>query len=183
MSLLLGFAPFGAFAVLGYFGRVTLGLWSAAGIAGALLLGSQLPPRRSVKVLEAGGAALFLGLAFAAAFLHPHWSLLTVRLAVAIGLCAIVTGSILVGQPFTIQYARQQAPPERWNHPLFIKANRRISAVWAAAFAVDALCTASVVWLPWLPILVPVVVNVLAYLAAMRFTIEYPRRLRARAAR
>ncbi len=180
MNLLLGFAPFVAFAVLAHFKLDAIGLWVSAALASGMLLRSQLPPRRSLKILDAGAAAVFLALAIAVTVLHFSWSVFAVRMSVSLGLFAIAVGSILIGQPFTIQYAREQVPRERWTHPLFIAANRRISAVWAAAFAVDALCSASLVWAPGIPPIIPSVVNVLAFLGAVRFTVEYPKRLRAR---
>ena len=58
------------------------------------------------------------------------------------GLYAIVTWiSIAVGAPFTVQYARESAPPEHWNSPGFLRVNRIISAVWGAGFVLNlVLC-------------------------------------------
>ena len=38
--------------------------------------------------------------------------------------------------PFTYHYAKKSAPPESWNHPIFIKINRIMTFVWAGIFAV-----------------------------------------------
>ena len=60
----------------------------------------------------------------------------TVRLAVDGGLLVIVLVSLAIGMPFTLQYARESVPKEFWTVPLFITTNQRITAAWAAAFAV-----------------------------------------------
>jgi uncharacterized membrane protein len=180
MNILLGLAPFIAFFVLARSIGATAGLWAAAAIAGALLLRARLRGQTEVKVLEAGAAVLFVGLAIVASFLRPDWTVFEVRVFVDLGLVAITLGSILIGRPFTLQYAREQVPPERWTHPLFLSANRRITAVWALAFAVETVCSALIAWVPSVPAMLPLVANVLALLAAIIFTAEYPRRLRAR---
>jgi hypothetical protein len=38
--------------------------------------------------------------------------------------------SLLIGKPFTLQYAREQVPHTQWNHPIFIKINWILSAIW-----------------------------------------------------
>jgi hypothetical protein len=51
-------------------------------------------------------------------------------------LLAIALGSILVGKPFTRQYARQQVPPEVWDTPGFMRTTLLITWVWVGVFAV-----------------------------------------------
>jgi hypothetical protein len=51
-------------------------------------------------------------------------------------LLAIALGSILVGQPFARQYARQQAPPEVWETPGFLRTTLLITWAWVGVFAV-----------------------------------------------
>src|ERR1019366_1975439 len=48
-------------------------------------------------------------------------------------------GSILFGAPFTVQYARESAPPEHWHSPGFIRGNQVMSVVWSIAFTVNIL--------------------------------------------
>ncbi len=180
MNILLGLAPFIAFFVLARSIGAAAGLWAAAAVAGALLLRARLRGQTEVKVLEAGATVLFVGLAIVASFVRPGWSVFEVRVFVDLGLVAITLGSILIGRPFTLQYAREQVPPERWTHPLFLAANRRISAVWTFAFVVETVCSALVAWAPGVPATLPLFANGLALLAAVIFTAEYPRRLRAR---
>ena len=180
MNILLGLASFIAFFVLARSIGAAAGLWAAAAIALALLARARLRGQTEVKLLEAGAAVLFVGLAIVASLVGSDWSVFEVRVFVDLGLVAITLGSILIGRPFTLQYAREQVPPERWTHPLFLAANRRISAVWALAFIVETACGAVVAWAPGVPPLFPLVANVLALAGAVAFTVEYPKRLRAR---
>ncbi len=180
MNILLGLAPFIAFFALARSIGAAAGLWAAAAIAVALLARARLRGQTEVKVLEAGAAVLFVALAVVASFVRPDWSLFEVRVVVDLGLVAITLGSILVGRPFTLQYAREQVPQERWTHPLFIAANRRISAVWTLAFVVETVCSALIAWAPGIPPMLPLVANVLALAGAAAFTVEYPKRLRTR---
>jgi len=48
-------------------------------------------------------------------------------------------GSLLAGCPFTLQYAKEQVPPAKWNSPLFIQINQILTLVWALAFTVATL--------------------------------------------
>lgn len=45
--------------------------------------------------------------------------------------------SILFGVSFTLQYARESAPPERWQSPGFLRANQIISLGWSLAFTLN----------------------------------------------
>lgn len=50
---------------------------------------------------------------------------------------AVAWGSIGVGRPFSLQYARESALPEVWESPAFWRANLLISVVWGLAFLAD----------------------------------------------
>jgi hypothetical protein len=98
-----------------------------------------------------------------------------------IALLVIVVGSIVIRQPFTLQYAKEDAPPEIWEEPHFLRANYVISWVWAAAFAIEAasgfygdavLRDANNLWTGW-------IIQTLPLIIAAQFTIWYPNRLRA----
>jgi all-trans-retinol 13,14-reductase len=55
------------------------------------------------------------------------------------GAFAIVTWvTLLIGFPFTIQYAREQTPREIWDHPLFMRLNVILTVSFALAFTINA---------------------------------------------
>lgn len=70
---------------------------------------------------------------------------------VAAGLLAIVLASMALGRPFTLQYAREQVPPEHWDSPEFLRTNAIIAAVRALAFAVMVAAELALLALPGMP--------------------------------
>lgn len=54
-------------------------------------------------------------------------------------LACVIFGTILVGKPFTLQYARADLPKERWDDPGLIRSCRFIAIVWAVLLAFSAL--------------------------------------------
>jgi hypothetical protein len=55
-----------------------------------------------------------------------------------IALVSFALGSIIIRQPFTIQYAKEQAPEELWKNPLFLHINYMITWSWVIGFGVAA---------------------------------------------
>ena len=105
MSILLSLSPFAVFFVLMRLHSPITGLLGA--LAASLVLLARMRRRReAVKILEVGTLALFALLTAYTWIGSPNWTVATVRLAVDVGLLAIVLVSLAVGQPFTIQYAR-----------------------------------------------------------------------------
>jgi hypothetical protein len=93
---------------------------------------------------------------------------------------AIVLVSLAVRRPFTLQYAREQTPPEIWASPLFLRANDIISGVWAIAFALLVAADAALLAWPETPGWIGIAATVLVLVAAVRFTLWYPDHLKAR---
>lgn len=136
------------------------------------------------KMLEWSDVVYFTGLTVVIAFASTGtrtWLELWGGEVANIALFVIVLGSILVRQPFTLQYAREDAPPEMWEEPHFIRANYVISWVWALAFFIEAasgwygdavLRDSNNLWTGW-------IIQTLPMIIAAQFTIWYPNRLRA----
>jgi hypothetical protein len=139
MSILLSLSPFAVFFVLMRLRSPMAGLVGAL-VASLLLCAFVRRRGEAVKILEVGSLALF-GLLCAYTWLGaPTWSVATVRLAVDAGLLAIVLVSLAIGQPFTLQYARERVPEHIWAMPVFFTTNVIISSIWAGAFAVLVAC-------------------------------------------
>ncbi|MDY0745254.1 hypothetical protein SNE35_12100 [Paucibacter sp. R3-3] len=181
-SLLLAFAPFIAFAGLERIAGIVPGLLAAAALSLALVVRDALTAGRHAKLLELGSAALFGGLAVCALGTDAGgWSVLGVRLAVdIIGLCAIVAMSLLLNRPFTLPYARERVPEAVWATPRFLRANRVLSAVWLAAFAVLVAADALMLYVPALPLAVGVALSIAALVGAFKFSRWYPKHLSSR---
>lgn len=108
MGILLAFAPFLVFAFIDRIIGPTEGLIAGALASAALLVRDVLTPDRTPKILEIGTVLLFGGLALYAVLGGPTWSVIAVRLCVDAGLLLIVLATLVLGRPFTLQYAREQ---------------------------------------------------------------------------
>jgi hypothetical protein len=181
MAIVLSFLPFIIFAILTRMTSVSVALFVAAAVA-IVLTARDVLRGRSPKVLEIGTIVLFAGLAALVTATRGEWSIVGVRLAVDAGLLMIVLLSIAIRRPFTLQYAREQVSPEVAQMPLFIRTNMIITAVWALAFAVMVAADLVMLYATDVPMSVGVVATVAALYGAVRFTIGYPKRVRARVA-
>ena len=175
--MLLAFAPFIAFAVLNHFFAPTAALTVAA-LVSLGLIGREVFLGRSAKILEVGTCILFGGLAVYAHFSIANWPIVGVKLAVDIGLLAIVLFSLMIGRPFTIQYARDSVPKELWESPQFLRTNQVIALVWLAAFAAIIVADLILLYMPDLPHKVSIFLTIGALYGAFKFTIAYPDRVR-----
>jgi hypothetical protein len=97
-----------------------------------------------------------------------------VRFWVDGGLFLIVAFSILIGRPFTLQYARERVSPEVASRPAFLHHNRIISGVWALAFLVLTGADYVMARMPQVPVWIGIGVTVAALLFAFWFTGWYP---------
>lgn len=182
MQILLAFAPFIAFAVLSRNIPVTLALAAAALVAVAQLFNDVIRHRRSIKILEVGTAVLFGGLALVAWARGGAWGIAEVRFWVDGGLFIIVAFSMLVRQPFTLQYARERVSAEIAAKPQFLYFNQILSGVWALAFLVLAAADHVMAHVPRVPLWIGIAVSVGAMVFAVWFTGWYPQRQRRLAA-
>jgi hypothetical protein len=98
-------------------------------------------------------------------------------------LALIALGSIVFGHPFTVDYAKEQAPPRVWHTAVFKRINLVLTAVWTAVFAVCAVLGVLAQqggakglrdWLNWY---IPIILIFIAF----RFTQWYPDQVRAQA--
>lgn len=177
VSLLLGLAPFAVFFVLMRLVSPVAGLGGALAISLLLCLRAR---RRgeSLKVLEIGSLVLFALLTAYTLLAAPPWTVATVRLAVDGGLLAVVLTSLAIRRPFTLQYAREQVPQQLWTSPIFLVTNRRITAVWAAAFVVMVAADGAAEYVPTVPLWLDIAASLAALLSAVWFTRWYPRVVR-----
>ena len=179
MGILLGLLPFVAFAAMTRFSSPAVCLWIAAGVA-ALLISRELLRHRTPKVLECGTFVLFAGLAGYTGIAHAAWDISGVRSIVDGGLFLIITLSLVIGRPFTLQYARESVPPAVAQSATFVRTNYIITGVWAVALAIIVLADLTLHYLPNSPVWLGSAAIVVAFAGAFAFTTIYPRYLRAR---
>ncbi|HET7884611.1 MAG TPA: hypothetical protein VFL62_00160 [Bradyrhizobium sp.] len=145
------------------------------------LIGREILLGRSAKILEVGTCILFGSLAVYAYLLSANWPIVGVKLAVDIGLLAIVLFSLVIGRPFTIQYARERVPQEFWDNPKFFRTNLLITLVWLAAFVAIIVADLVLLYMPDVPHAVGVLLTIGALYGAFKFTVTYPDRTRTTA--
>jgi hypothetical protein len=184
VNLLLAFAPFIVFVVVERLLGMPAGMAGGALAAAALLARDLLMPGRSLKLLGVGTFLLFGGLSLLVPLIGGEWSVADVRLRVDAGMLLIVLLSMVLGRPFSLQYARQDMDQRvergHWDGPEFLRINYVISAAWAAAFGVLVLGDAVMAFMPTaLPQAGSVLVPALALLAAAWFSGWYPEQRRA----
>ncbi len=182
MGILLGFAPFIAFAAIERTIGPAEGLLAGALIAAALLIRDLMARGRTPKVLDIGTTVLFGALAIYAPISHAKWSLLGVRLSVDAGLLLIVLVSMAIRRPFTLQYAREQVSPEHWHSQSFIRTNYVITGAWAVAFLALIAADLVMIYVPEVPQHVGIWMTVIALVGAIKFTGFYPAYVRRMAA-
>jgi hypothetical protein len=173
MTIFLILAPYGVFAVSMLLTSAIISLLAAGAICLATIAFDRVRGR-SLKILPFSSAILFAGIAAWLVVIDPTITDKAVRLAVDIGILAISLGSILVGRPFTMQYAIESVPSEIAAMPGFSRANYIITAVWTASTLLMTLANAAVLYVPGLPIWLGLAVTFAARNSAVYFTKWYP---------
>jgi hypothetical protein len=172
MGILLGFTPFIVFALLTSL-SVSLAIWVAFAIAFALAI-RDFASTKTIRILDGGGMVLFGALALVAGFIAPSLSMQGSRFIIDSGLLAIALASLVMRNPFTLQYARDQVAQEVWDDPRFIRTNYVVTSVWALAFAIMAVADAIATFTKHFPLPLDIAAGLGALALAILFTARYP---------
>ncbi|WP_405441556.1 hypothetical protein OG373_30580 [Streptomyces avidinii] len=186
---IVGMAPWIIFSLLVGPGRFELAVVLALLAAVALIAVSRLVNRgTSWKLLELADVVFFASMAVVGLLASEgtrRWLETYAGEVSNIALAVIAFGSMAVRMPFTLQYAREQVDPSLWHTRGFLRTNYMITGAWGVAFLVAAAAGAygdlvlhnpNNIWTGW-------IIQVLAIVAALKFTVWYPDVVRARAAR
>lgn len=176
MNMLLAFAPFLAFAVLSRSLGAHNALVVATLLCAALIVRDRWYHKHSLKLLEVGSLVLFGVLALLTRFEQFNLSVIQVRLIVDLGLLTIVLTSLVVGRPFTLQYAREQVSPEVAATDRFRKVSLQLSLAWTLAFVVIVVADVAMLYLPVVTPLAGTIVIVAVIGGAAWFTQWWPAR-------
>jgi hypothetical protein len=88
-------------------------------------------------------------------------------------------GSVAIGRPFTTVYARESAPREFWEHPVFIRLNLLMTLVWCGlmtvniGFAVIGVVVGGNLTKPVLSFAVPMALLISGFAFNKRFPARY----------
>ena len=180
-ELVLGFVPFVLFSVLTRL-SLDLALWSAFAAAFAIGLRGFIETR-TLRMLDAGSAALFGFLSLFAGFIAPGLEIAAVRLIVDASLLAIAIASLVAREPLTLAYGKGVVSEDVRRSHRFIRANYLVTAVWTAAFALMALADGAAAFDPKVPVTVALAACLISLLVALVFTWRYPARAAEQIAR
>lgn len=178
VKLVAAFAPWIAFLVIARetVQRVEIGL--VAGLLLSVVMGALRVTR---GVIMWGSLAFFGGATVAILVFHSAWTMHHLGVLANGALAVGAWATVLLRRPFTLDYARAQTDPARWNDPAFLRVNYLLTVVWAVAFTVNT----AIAWLLMRPILRPEwfghALSYLVLLAVITFTSWYPAYLRRRA--
>ena len=181
---LSGLAPWIVMAVMSGIVRFELAVGLSL-LSALVIVAANMVCGGSFKLLELSDVVFFLGLAAVGLFASPavlDWLRTWSGELSNIALVVIAVGSMLIRQPFTLGYAKESTPERFWSSPAFIRTNYVITGAWALAFLVAAvsgfigdavLDNSNNLWTGW-------IIQTAAMLAAVQFTLWYPKVVRAR---
>lgn len=140
-SPVAGMSPWILMALLSGPGTFDDAAAAALGLSLALVIlnhqhGSSIKP---LEVFDTVYFAVMAALAFFASDAVVTWLELWAGEMSNIALVLFSLGSIAFRSPFTLPYARETAPKEYWDQPLFLRTNYVITWVWTLAFLVGAI--------------------------------------------
>ena len=178
MSQLRSFAPWVVYGI-----AAALFDWRVAAAVALTLCVAELvrAGRAAATDVFALGAAVFFAGLTAVAFTDPTSGLHRFVPALTPGMLAVVAAvSIVVGQPFTVAFAKRVAPPEFWDTPMFVHINIVLTAVWATSFAVTGAIIAVVLATASHAVGILIGAQVAGFVVPMRISRRYPQAVRAR---
>ncbi|KAA0969022.1 hypothetical protein FPY71_15840 [Aureimonas fodinaquatilis] len=174
MGIMLAFLPFLVFAMTDRFIGTTEGLVAGTAVSAFLVTRDVLAPGKSIKILEGGTLLLFAALTGYIMFTGQAISVIGARLIVDLGLLAIILFSLVIGRPFTLEYAKENVSPEISQTAKFRKTNIVITSAWALAFLVMVCAELVLLYAPDIPHHFGIIAIVVALVGAVKFTKWYP---------
>lgn len=175
---LLAFAPWILYGVASSFNH-----WRIAAGGGLILclwyLALMLRRGASIKLMDWTTLAFFAIASVMTILVRSN--AFTVYSAVVVWSCFAVAawGSVVLGRPFTTAYARESAPPEFWEHPIFIRLNLLMTLVWCGlmtvniAFAVTGVIVGGNADKPLLSFAMPMALLAAGFIFNGRFPARY----------
>jgi hypothetical protein len=136
LKLIMAFAPWLAFLFIAHGSLFRLKL----GLTIALVLSIGLGVARIHR-----GIILWLGLVFfscasvAVIAFNSMWTVKHMSIVASGVLAAGTWLSVMLGRPFTMDYAREHTDPSLWQSPRFIKTNKILTSAWGLTFTINAL--------------------------------------------
>jgi len=133
----IAFVPWILYWVLAGVGHTTAAVLS--GLAVSLALNGYRFAIRKVKILEVVSLAFLAVSAFVTLVLRSDLLVFYGGVLSNVTLALMAWGSLIAGNPFTYDYAKEDWDEAFWSDPIFVKTNQIITAVWGGIFTIQAL--------------------------------------------
>lgn len=138
MGFLVGFSPWIVFGIVTGTAGWTAGVAAGLAMTAAVAI-HTLRTTRGLDILTVGGVVFFGGLLASSPLLSNTVQDYYTQ-ALSHGFMALLMWlSLAVRRPFTLTFAKREAPRHVWNDPAFVRTNMVISAIWAACFTVGTI--------------------------------------------
>jgi hypothetical protein len=181
LAMILGFVPAVTFTLLASVSQ-DLALW--AGLSAAFVVSIRDFAQEPVlRLLDMGSLVLFAVTALYAGFIHPAITIQLTRFVVDAGFFALALISILLRNPLTLQYAREQVTNDVWKSRPFLLTNYGLTALWMLCFAVMAAADGFADMHKNLPVSLDAALCLFVVILALAVTARYPNWLHGHAAR
>jgi carotenoid cleavage dioxygenase len=131
-NIFLGFLPWILYFTL--LGKAPSQLHFAITVAAITAIVLELKSLKKGFILSWGTLIFFVFLYIAVVILKNAWIAQHEWIFSNGMLSLIAFGSLAIQCPFTLQYAREQVPEEKWQHPVFIRINFILTTAWGFAF-------------------------------------------------
>jgi carotenoid cleavage dioxygenase len=139
LRILSGFLPWIVFYIL--YETAFDSMLNSSFFAAALVVIFSFKELKKGFVLPVGSLLLFLAFGLNAEFHLFGWVKDHAMLVLNSALAIIIWLSLLIGKPFTLQYARENIDRAYWHSPLFLKINWLLTIIWAVCLTIIALPT------------------------------------------
>lgn len=136
VKMILVFAPWLAFLFIaqGSLFRLKLGL--AVGLVLCIVMGIARIHR---GIILWSGILFFLYTTVAVLLYENTWTIHYMGVLASGFLAASTWLGVVIGKPFTLDYAREDVDPIFWNDPRFIRSNSIVTSAWGFVFTLNSV--------------------------------------------
>ena len=118
---------------------------------------------------------LFFGFCLIAiVFLKLNWLSTHTGIVTNLVLALTAWGSLLIGKPFTLQYAKEKTTPDKWHDPIFIFINRFLTIAWGIIFLFALLINIAQSYSPTILLWTNNWLTALTYLFGAWLSVKFP---------
>jgi hypothetical protein len=175
------FAPWIVFAVLATSEDSRWGALAAVALALVMLVVDRRGGKQwDALIIECSSALFFAALTVAAFTIKPAPFGDYGTAAAGAWLALVTWGSLAIRRPFTLGIAKTMVPVEFHANPRFYRVNAVITAVWAAAFTLEAVLLTVLLGIAPHATAALIAIKIGSFVVPAIFTIRYQQIVRAR---